>query len=811
MAAESPTRRFARQNRAEPMFKNYLRIATRQLAKNWRHTVINVAGLSLALACCIVAYLNHDFAYGFDEFHENADEIYRVNSIRMVADQPQLWGLTPMPLGPILESEFPFIDDAVRVSESSAVVQFGQNVFNEDVYFAETGFFDMFTVPLRFGSESALENPGEMVITPGIVEKYFDVENPVGELMTLRFGDDERTFSVGAVTEEIPLNSSFQFGFLLPYETLRIFNEDMDSWGRWGLVTFVRSSDAAAIATLPGQLSTQVTLQNAARPDWIISEFVFVPFPEMYLGSNDVRYHMLMNAVHPAAVVSPAIIALLLLLMACFNFMNTAIAFAGKRLREIGVRKVLGGERRGLIIQFLGESMLQCVLAFVLALFLAEIFAPAYSSLWPNLDLQINYGQNISLFVFLGGLLLVTGLIAGGYPAYYISGFSPVNVLKGRQQLIGLNRFSKGLLTFQLANAIIVVLASVVFTLNARYQETADVGFDREHTLMLQLGDADRFPAFRDAMIQNPDITSVAGSRSHVAWSRFGTVVETPPSEGRDPVRGEASLLRVGPDYLTTMGLRLAEGRLFDADREADYDNAVIVNETFAREYGYDRAVGSDVILDSTRHAIIGVIEDYQMNGFWEPVRPAVFGLARPDQYIYLTASFRPGRMAETGTFIRETWRRLVRDEPFNGTLMKDRDAEAAQVNTGIRTTFTYIAFLAIIIASAGLFSLMSLAIGRRTKEIGIRKVLGASAGGIGMLINRDFIVMMVIASVFAIGVGYFAMKALLDSIWAFHSGVGWVPPFLAIAGIVLVAAVTVGAQVYRVATDNPVNALRYE
>lgn len=793
------------------MFKNYLRIASRQLVKNWRHTLINVIGLSLALACCVVAYLNHDFAYGFDDFHENGDEIYRVNSIRIVADQPQLWGLTPMPLGPTLEAEFPFIEDAVRVSESSAVVQFGQNVFNEDVYFAEAGFFDMFTVPLRFGSESALANPGEMVITPGIVEKYFDVENPVGELMTLRFGDEERTFAVGAVTEESPLNSSFQFGFLLPYETLRIFNEDMDSWGRWGLVTFVRSSDAAAVATLPDQLSTQVALQNAARPDWIISEFVFVPFPEMYLGSNDVRYHMLMGAVHPAAVVSPAIIAVLLLLMACFNFMNTAIAFAGKRLREIGVRKVLGGERRGLIIQFLGESMLQCVLAFVLALFLAEIFAPAYSSLWPNLDLQINYGENISLFVFLGCLLLVTGLIAGGYPAYYISGFSPVNVLKGRQQLIGLNRFSKGLLTFQLANAIIVVLASVVFTLNARYQETADVGFDREHTLMLQLGDADRFPAFRDAMNENPDITSVAGSRSHVAWSRFGTVVETPPSEGRDPVRGEASLLRVGPDYLTTMGLRLMDGRLFNAERETDFEEAVIINQTFAQEFGYASAVGESVLLDSTRYSIVGVIEDYQMNGFWEPVAPAAFSLARPDQYIYLTASFRPDRTAQVDEFIQTAWKRLVPDEPFNGGLMKDRFAEAAQVNTGIRTTFTYIAFLAIIIAAAGLFSLMSLAISRRTKEIGIRKVLGASAGGIGMLVNREFIVMMGIASVFAIGVGYFAMKALLDSIWAFHSGVGWLPPVAAIGGIVLIAVVTVGAQVYRVATDNPVKALRYE
>jgi putative ABC transport system permease protein len=793
------------------MLKNYLRSATRQLALNWRHTLINVLGLSLALACSVVAYLNHEFAYGFDSFHENADEIYRVNSIRTVSDQSQTWGISPMPLGPTLEAEFPFIDDAVRLSQSSAVVRFGENVFNEDVYFAEPGFFEMFTIPLRQGNADALGNPGEMIISPNAAEKYFEADNPVGEVMTLRFNEEERTFVVGGVTEEIPLNSSLQFDFLLPYETLRVFNEDMDSWGRWGLVTFVRSSNAAAMSTLSDRLSEQIAVQNSARPDWIISRFDFVPFADMYLTSNDVRNYVLMSAVHPAAVVSPAIIAVLLLLMACFNFMNTAIAFAGKRLREIGIRKVLGGERRGLIIQFMGESMLQCVIAFAVALFLAEIFAPAYSSLWPNLDLEISYADNLPLFGFLGGLLLLTSLIAGGYPAYYISGFSPVNVLKGRQQLIGLNRFSKGLLTFQLANAILVLLASVVFTLNARYQETADLGFEREHTLMIPLGDAERFASFRDALGQNPDITSVAGSRNHVAWSRFGAVVETLPSERGEPVKGETGLLLVGPEYPETMGLRLADGRFFDANREADFDDAVFVNQTFAREFGLDRAVGETVIIDSTRYAVIGLVEDYQTNGFWEPIESVAFRLTRPDQYIYLTASFRPDKLAQADEFVRETWKRLVPEEPYDGMLMKDRMAEAAQVNTGIRTTFMYIAFLAIIIAAAGLFSLMSLAISRRTKEIGIRKVLGATVSGIGLLVNREFIVMMAIAAVVATALGYFAMTALLDSIWAFHSGVGWVPPIAAIGAILLIALATVGHQVYRVATANPVDALRYE
>lgn len=793
------------------MLKNYLRVAGRHLMTNWRHTLINVVGLALALACCVVAYLNYDFAYGFDSFHENADEIYRVNSTRMVNDQGQTWGISPMPLGPALEAEFPFIDDTVRISETGGVVRVGQNVFNERLYFAEDGFFEMFTVPLRQGSTDALRNPGELVLSPQAAEKYFGEENPIGQTMMVRLEEEDLPFVVGAVVEEIPLNSSFQFDFLLPYETLKVLNEDMDSWGRWGLVTFVRSSDTAAMSTLSDRLSQQIAVQNAARPDWIISRFHFVPLPEMYLTSNEVRAYILMGGVHPAAIVSPAIIAVLLLLMACFNFLNTAIAFAGKRLREIGVRKVLGGERRGLMMQFLGESMLQCVIAFVLALFLAEVFAPAYSSLWPNIDLDPSYASNVSLYLYLGGLLLATGFIAGGYPAYYLSGFSPVNVLKGRQQLLGLNRFSKTLLTFQLAMAILVVLASVVFTRNARYQETADIGFDRQHTVMVPLGEADRFGSLRDALIQSPDIVSVAGSRSHVAWSSFSTLVETLPSDRGEPAKGEASLLLVGPEYLETMGVGLASGRLFDPDRETDYADAAIINQTFAREFALGDAVGEIVLLDSTRYTVIGVVEDYYSNGFWNPIQPEAFRLTRPENYAFLTASFRPDKTAQADEFVRDAWRRLVPGEPYDGMLMKDRMAEAAQVNSGIRTTFSYIALLAIIIAAAGLFSLMSLAISRRTKEIGIRKVLGATTSGIGMLINRDFVLMMAIAAAIATVAGYFSMKALLDSIWAFHAGVGWVPPVVATLMIVAIAVVTVGRQVYKVATANPVTALRYE
>ena len=793
------------------MLKNYLIIAGRQLIKNGRYTAINVVGLAVALACCIVAYLNHDFSYGFDTFHDNAERIYRVNSIRLVNDNVQEWGVTPMPLGPAMKAEFSFVEEVVRLSETNGVFQYEDKVFNEEIAFADAAFFDLFSFPLRQGTPDVLRDPSQIVLSPAMAVKYFGQEDPVGRQVTIRFDEEVRTFTVGAVFEKIPLNSSIQFDILTAYDNLRILDEDLDDWRRFGLVTFLSVTNPAGLDGLAKRLQPYVELQNTARPDWEIAGFYFVPLAEMFLSSRETRWYILQESMPPAAIVSPSVIAVLLLLMACFNFMNTAIAFAGKRLKEIGVRKVMGGVRRQLIGQFMGESMLLCVIAFALALLLAEIFAPAYSSLWPYLDLQIDYVDNAPLLVFLAALLLITGLIAGAYPAFYISSFSPVNILKGRQQLAGLNLFTRFLLTFQLSIAVMVILAGIVLTNNARFQETIDLGYERETVLVVPLGEPERFTTYRDALAQNPDILNVAGSRNHVSFGSFGGLVETLPTDGREAVKGEIDVYLIGEDYFETMGLRIADGRAFDPDMDTDFTDALLVNQTLARDFSLAEPVGQTIIIDSTRYQIAGVFEDFYDAGVWNPIDPAALRLTTPDTYRYLTARVRADRLAEADAFLRETWQRLVPEEPYAGEYQNEVLAEAMLINRGIRTTFFYIALLAIVIAAAGLYGLMSLAIARRTKEIGIRKVLGASVFSISHLINKEFIVMLLIASVAASATGYFMIKMLLDSVWAYHAGVGLLPCLLATLFIFAIALLTVGWRVYKVATANPVQALRYE
>ncbi|MCH8959993.1 MAG: ABC transporter permease [Bacteroidetes bacterium] len=791
------------------MLHNYLKIAVRNLLRHGRYTVINVVGLAVALACCIVAYLNYDFSYGFDTSHENAERIYRVNSTKIVNDRVQEWGITPMPLGPALKAEFPFVEEHARFSRTQGVFQYGDKVLNETVSFADPALFEMFTFPLKQGPPDVLQDPNKIVISQELAVKYFGQENPMDRQVTIRFDDALRTFTIGAVVEEIPQNSSIQFDILTNYDNLRVFG-DLDDWKRWGLVTFIEVSDPARLADLNDRLRPYLDLQNAARPDWEIERFYFVPLPEMFLTSETTRAYILVEGMHPAAIVAPSILAVLLLLMACFNFMNTAIALAGKRLKEIGVRKVVGGLRRQLIGQFMSESMLLCVLAFGLALLLAEVFAPAYSSLWPYLDLPIDYADNAPLLVFLAALLLITGVLAGAYPAIYISSFNPVTILKGRQQLAGLNTFTGTLLTAQLTIAVLVILGSIVFTNNASYQETVDIGYDRDMVLVVTLGEPERFAPYRDALVQNPNILSVAGSRSHIAYSNFGRVVETQPTERREAVKSEVDLYLVGEDYVETMGLTIIDGRGFDPDMDTDFTDAVLVNETLARELGWAEPVGQIMKIDSVRYEVIGVLEDFYDSGLWDPVDPCVFRLTTLDNYYYLTARVRGDELAATNAFLAETWARIAPDDPYEGRYQDDVMAEAMLINRSIKTVFYYLALLAIVIAAAGLFAMVSLNIARRTKEIGIRKVLGASVSSIALLLSTAFTKLVVAAFVLATPIAYLAMTRWLEN-FAYRVEMSW-PIFLLAGALALaIALLTVSYQAIKAALTNPVKALRYE
>lgn len=791
------------------MFKNYLKVAIRNLLSNKLYAFINILGLGVAIAYCVVAYLNHTYNYEYDGFHQNAGKIFRAKTLRVLTDHEERLGIAPRPLGPALAADFSAVENSVRLTTAGAVFKVGENVFNENILHADPSFFEMFTFPLKYGSPDVLQDKSKIVLSEEMALKYFGEENPLGKQITARYGDGKtREFFVGAVAEKIPDPSSIQFDALAALDVLVDVGSDKpDDWADWAHAVFVQVSDAKQIENIENHLTPYVAAHNAAAPDFQIARMYFDSLKNLGRNawSEDLESDILKRAMHPAGMISPSIIAVLLLLMACFNYINTSIAFSSKRLKEIGVRKVIGGGRRQVIVQFMSENLLLCMLALVLGVALSEIFVPIHDNMWEYFELTLDYSKNLGLLAFLAGLLLFIGIVAGGYPAFYISAYQPVAILRGKQKFGGASMLSRVLLAFQFTVSILTVIGSFVFVKNADFLKNFDLGYNRDQAIVVPLADAKNYEPFRNAIEKNSGLVSVAGSRQHVGRNWYTRTIESAAVQTR------ADILAIGDEYLDTMKLRLVSGREFDKNFRGDVDASIIVNQKLVREFGWGDGLGQTVTLDSVRYSVIGVVEDFYNNGVWGQIKPCIFRLAKPEDFRYLVARIQANDMKAMNELLRSEWQRVVPDFPYEGFYQDEVMAEAISVSESIKTMFLYISVLAIVIAAMGLFALVSLNIARRTKEIGIRKVLGASMLSIVRLLNKEFVRLLIASALVASIAGYFSVQALLKSIYAYHVGFSLVPFVVAGLSVFVIAFLTVGSQVVKVATANPVDSLRYE
>ena len=448
------------------MFKNYLKIALRNLYKNKLYSMINIIGLGVAVGVCVAGYVNYQYSQSFDSFHENAEHIYAINSYNVQNDFRQNWSYIPMPMAPIIKKDIPGIEKLSRISVSGGTLRYGDKVFNESFFLVEKDFFEMFSFPIKWGNKETFNNQNSMVITEEIAGKYFGSDNPVGKQLILS-PDGERVFDfiVRGVIQTPPKNSSLPIDIIIPFERFEeLSGVNLSDWKSLARATFIQVAAKSSPAKIEGQLQVHTKQTNESNPDWKIQGFYLMPLLQLANSSGELSGGPFRQGMHPAAIVAPSVTALLVLLLACFNFVNTAIAFSSKRLKEIGVRKVMGGLRSQLVKQFLGENLLLCFIALLLGMLLAEIFVPAYDSLWPELSLSINYSDNLGLIGFLTGLLLFTALAAGAYPAFYVSAFNPVSIFRGEQKLGGTNQLIRVLLTFQFAISITAIIGSTILT-----------------------------------------------------------------------------------------------------------------------------------------------------------------------------------------------------------------------------------------------------------------------------------------------------------------------------------------------------------
>lgn len=791
------------------MFKNYLVVILRNLYKNKVFALINILGLGIALALCIVAYFNHMFEAGWDGQHVNRTKIYKINIFRDMQARNQEYGISPMTLGLEIKKDISGLENVVRYMRSYSPVKVEHEIFNKRVAYVDPDFLDMFTFPLISGSKGILEEKGSVLISEQLAGILFGDQDPVGKIITI-YNDSEKAFTymVQGVFENLPLNSSFRIDIMTRFDNfVDMWGLDETNWQYWVAATFIQVPDPSHVDRVKEMLRKYIPVQNEAREDFKITDFRIIPLKKVGKNNRDVWSNWLINSMHPAAIVAPPIMAILILLIASFNFTNTAIASAGKRLKEIGIRKVVGGQKRQLVVQFLMENLIVCFFALIVALAIAKFLVPAYSSMWEYMSIELSFTEHKGFWLFLVLLLLLTGFLAGSYPAFYISSFRPVGILQGKMKLGGANVFTRILLTLQFGISVLALVSGILFTQNATYQATLDLGYDRDKVIIVPIINGSNFNPLKEEAIKHPKIISIGGTQEHIGFGNYRRTVKYKENEI------EVDVLDIGQGYIETMGLRLLEGRKFDPSREeADRQGSIIVNRKMVRDFGWSDAIGQEVwMYDTIKLTVIGVVDDFYTQGVWQAINPTMLGLADREKYYNMVVRGLPEVLPEINASLRETWQSLVPNYPYAGRLQEETMAEAKGINKGIKDVQIFLALIATLLSLIGMYTLVSLSIINRTKEVGIRKVLGASIVGIMNNINRNFIYILLIAAILGCVGGYYMSEMLMGSIWDHYLDINPVIFVYPVIFIFLISFITTGSKVYQAATRNPADSLRYE
>lgn len=776
------------------MIANYILLAYRNLLSNKVASFINIFGLSIAVACGITVFLFLKNYWTLDNFHVNGDRIFMVEYVAEVEGETQTAGDAPAPIAPALAADFPQVEQTVRIEKEGVRVFNKENIFNEILTYADTGFFRMFTFPLKYGNPAALADPNALILSSEAAEKYFPGQVPVGQPFSVVTDDQQhKQFTVQGVAKPFPNNAGFAFDLLTGYHPVHEALRNQD-WTTHISGVFVSVRKAEDIAYLSGQMSRYVALYNSNNPDRPVKSFVFDNLRNPAPGAYNVNRRPA-EAHHPLLTVVFSAIALLMMGLSCFNYVNISLGSVSRRLKEIGVRKVMGGSRTQLIAQFMAENLLLCFAALLLGLLMTAAFlAPHFNEIMV-MDISLSFAENTALWWFLAGLLVFTGLASGAYPALYISAFKPTVIFTGKQKFGDKNTLRRGLLTVQFVLAFMAVMIGVVLMTAGRQWEKIYWGYNPDRTLVVQLTDGKQYELLKNEMLKNPAVQTIAGSQHHIGQSLAKETVYI-GGEEQDVFRYD-----VGAGYFESLDLGLAEGRFFDGSRRAEDARSVVVNESFARQRQWDEAVGKTLRVGQQTYAIAGVVKDFKLFGSGV-ARPAVFFLADDAQYGYLVARFEQGSGPKVAAEVERIWPGLFAGVPVNHFFQKDIFEGFNRTFRNLTTTFGYIAGLALLIACMGLYGLAAQHFSRRLKEVSMRKALGASVAQIILLVNREFLVLLLIAGLVATGISYLGVRLLLDAAQEFtgtyHPGIA---PFIAANLIVLItAAVAVGRQTWKIA-----------
>lgn len=794
------------------MIKNFLLITLRSMMKSKVYLFINIFGMAISIGCCITAYFNWNFNASFDSVHENRAQIYRINSVRNFQDQDRDFGIVPLPLPDIAKANIKDITQITRYATNYSDMRVNDEIFDNPMAYVDPELFDMFTFQFIEGDPKSIKDKTKVLISDENAIRLFGTVNAVGKTMTMmEAGVPKKEYEVGAVYKLPPTNSSFNDGSFVLYENFYDLDEKALKGANWKyrVTAFVTVPDASRIQVIEDQLKPLAENNNKVREDFVIKRFRLDPFVGMATRDEyeNIQGSWTREASPFAAVAGCAVMAVFILLIACFNLTNTSIAMSSKRLKEIGIRKVMGSRRNELIIQFIGETALVCFISLAIGMVIAEFFLiPQFNVLWPYMKLTTNYLGNPEFVIVLIGVLLFTSLLAGAYPAFYITKFQPTAILKGKQKFGGASLLSKVLLGTQFAISLMAIVCSFAFIDNAEFQRDFDLGYNRQGAMFTWVNSEDEFNAMKRIMQQNPDVTSVAGSEHQIMYGSYNDPIK------HDSKEIEVDILHVSAEYLTTMGLTLTQGRNFEKDSETDRKESVIITEKVATMFGMNDPVGKEIVWMDTVHLyVVGVVKDIYNRGLWAEFEPTMIRYSPPANYKFLSLSASNGKLTDVRKYMEDHWKEVFPNRKYASLFMDQEARDAAGVNDNIVTMFTFLGIIALMLSVTGLFTLVSLNIIKKMKEIGVRKVLGASIINISRVINLEFVIILLVASVVGAWLGQFMAEMLMDSIWDFFKSTTVATMVISSAIMLLTSALTVSLKTYNTARMNPVHVLRDE
>ena len=803
------------------MLRNYLTIALRNLRQHPGYTAINVTGLAVGMAACLLIGLFVRSEWTFDAFHEASDRIVRAWVHEQYEDREFLNTITPLPLGPRLDERFPEVEAHVRLDARTDLVRHGDTQFRERIHLAEATFFDVFNFPLVRGNPAtALDRPGSVVLTEAIAQKYFGDANPMGQQLQIRDGDAVQSFTVTGVAKAPPVNSSIQFDLIAPFREELFGERARSSWFNVYVETYVLLREGASVEALqeklPAMVKDAIGEEEYARSNFTVG---LQPITDIHLNTD--LPAGLEPTSDPTYSYILAGIALLVLLIACINFMTLSVGRSAERAQEVGVRKVMGADRQQLMRQFWGEAFVTTGLALAAGLAVARAALPFFNDLAGR---ALTFDRGGWMLLVLGGLLLVVGGVAGGYPAAVLSSLQPTDVLKGMLRISDRSALRRALVAVQFALSIFLLASLFVMTQQLGYLQSKSLGFDKEQVVTVPTtGSFEEglrtAELVRNELVGQPGIVDV-GASAFTPDQPWMTVEYADEQGGFYTYRANL----VTHDYIEAMGIEMVAGRDFSRATTADTSRGLLINEALAAAMGWSpsEAVGCS-LPGMPDHEIIGVTADFHYASLHQPVEPLVLA-PKPDLVLRGAANvgipgstnpkmairLAPDRVSDAMAAIGQTWQVVAPAQPFNYTFLNDAIASQYRQEQRFAQIVGAASGLAIVIAVFGLLGLAALIAQRRTKEIGIRKALGASLPGIVGLLSWEFVKVVTLAFVIAAPVAYLVMRQWLQD-FAYHIELGpW--GFVGAGALTLVVALlAVSYQALRAATVNPVRALRTE